>query len=297
MKEMPKVSIVLVNYNSSDHTLECINSLMNIDYKNFEIIIVDNASGMLERKKLDQISLENVKIINSDVNLGFSGGNNLCISEVMSNSEFILLLNNDTVVEQNFLTELVMAAKSNKNIGIVCPQIFNYYNRSEVSYAGGDINYLKGSVYIVGINDKRKDLYEVPRKISFATGCCMLINSKVFKDVGLLPEEYFLYFEDTDFSVRVIRKGYSIWYQPTAKIYHKESVSTKRYSDNYQYYFVRNRFYFIKKNYLIVNKFTAYPISLLYVIKKILEKKFTFRNSFYAIRDFLNNNMGKRRER
>ncbi|MGP6146514.1 glycosyltransferase family 2 protein [Jeotgalibaca sp. A122] len=294
MRECPFVSIVLVNYNSAEHTVECIDSLKNLEYDNYEILVVDNASRKEDYAILKEINNKKVHIINSGENLGFAGGNNLAINLAIKKSDYIMLLNNDTTVESDFLIKMLEVFEKETNIGIVCPKIYNYYDQSVVSYAGGDINTLKGGVYIEGINGKNLEIYDMPRKITFATGCCMLVPINVFETVGVLPEDYFLYFEDTDFSIRVLNEGMFLWYEPQAKIYHKESVSTERFSANYQYYFVRNRFTFIKRNFEFKNKITAYPISFLYVLKKIAKKQFSYENSGLALKDFMIGKMGKR---
>lgn len=290
----PLVSIILVNYNGAVHTLECVKSLDNVNYSNFEIIIVDNASKQEDVEILRSLkSNKRVKLIESNENTGFSGGNNIGLRECIKyNNDYIMLLNNDTVVEPDFIN--VMLNDFSNDIGLVCPKICNYYNHNEVSYAGGYINTLKGGVFIYGINSLDKNEYIKPKEITFASGCCMLMKADVIKKAGFLPEEYFLYFEDTDFSVRVSKCGYKMWYEPKAVIYHKESVSTEKCSPNYQYYFVRNRFMFIHKNIKLKNKLTAYPISCLYVIKSILKKRFNWSDSLQGLRDFLIGKTGKR---
>jgi hypothetical protein len=291
----PFVSIILVNYNTAEHTLECVDSLNNIDYKNYEIVIVDNLSRTEDVEKLNSITNSKVTVIKNKENSGFSGGNNLAIKMVLEKSDYILLLNNDTTVEKDFLNIMINKAESESDIGVVCPKIFNYYNRTEVSYGSADINYFKGGVFIYGINEKNEKVYNTSREITFATGCCMLIKAETLRKTGLLPEEYFLYFEDTDYSMKVMKSGYKMWYEPMAVIYHKESVSTEKCSPNYQYYFSRNRFMFIKKNFELKNKITAYPVSFMYIVKSILKGDFDIKNSFAGLRDFLIGKTGKRK--
>lgn len=290
----PFVTIILVNYNTGEHTVECINSLSDIMYSNYEVIIVDNASDENDIEKLRMIQNPKVRLIESKQNLGFSGGNNLAIKEALKKSDYVMLLNNDTTVEKDFLTEMINRANSSNEIGVVCPKIFNYYNRQEISYGSADINYFKGGVYIYGINERNETVYNTPREITFATGCCMLIKKEVLEKAGFLPEEYFLYFEDTDYSVKILKSGFKMWYEPKAVIYHKESVSTEKCSPNYQYYFSRNRFMFIRNNFPNKYKITAYPISFLYIIKSILKGRFNVSNCYEGIRDFFLGKKGKR---
>lgn len=292
--KQPFVSVIMVNYNTAEHTLECIDSLKSIEYENYEVIVVDNASKKEDVEKLCTIEDSNVKLIKSEINTGFSGGNNIAIKQVLNKSDYVLLLNNDTTVEKDFLNIMIDKAESSQKIGVVCPKICNYYNRTEVTYGSADINYFKGGVFIYGINEKNETVYNTPREITFATGCCMLIKREVLNKTGLLPDEYFLYFEDTDYSMMVKRAGYKMWYEPKAVIYHKESVSTGKCSPNFQYYFSRNRFMFIKRNFSLKNKFTAYTISFMYIVKSILKGNFNVSNSFAGLRDFFKGKTGKR---
>ena len=290
-----KISIILVNYNGSNDTLECINSLKKCNYPNYEVVVVDNSSKDNDRDNLVKNMPNDIKIIFSNINTGFSGGNNLGINYAINNgAEYICLLNNDTVVEFDFLSNLYSIITKHSNIGIVSPMIKNYYNHSEITYGGGFVNHIKGGVFIYGINSDDHEIMQQCRKITFASGCCMLFRKEVFLNIGGLPEDYFLYFEDTDFSEKAINLGFEIWYAPSAVIYHKESVSTNKNSPNYQYYFVRNRLFFIRDNFNIINKFSAYPITLLYAIKKIITKQFQFRNVLDGCVDFLKGKNGKR---
>lgn len=291
-----KVGIILVNYNGAKDTIECLNSLKNIYYSNKCIYIVDNNSNEKDVKFLENnINYSDVKIIKLKENIGFSGGNNIGIKEALAdNCEVIGLLNNDTTVEVDFLNQLVEKLFSDERIGAVVPQIRDYYNKSIVTYGGGEINYLKGSVFIEGINRYEDSINNAERCVTFGHGCCLFMKSKVISKVGLLPEEYFLYFEDADYSIQLTNSGYKILYCPESIIYHKESVSTKKGSDNFQYYFTRNRFYFIKKNFKLLSKLTAYPISVLYLIKKMLLKEFELKNIKVGLIDYSRGKTGKR---
>lgn len=294
VKCKPKIYIVLVNYNGTTDTNECIDSLLNIRYSNFKVVIVDNNSETNQIESLISLDNDKVEIILNDTNVGFSGGNNIGIEHALKNgADYICILNNDTVVETDFLNELLNRFECDTNVGVCCPQIRSYYEQNVVTYGGGEINYLKGGVYIFGINEINEGKNKEARYISFATGCCSLIKREVFEKIGLLPENYFLYYEDTDFSVKVQSK-YKIWYEPKAVIYHKESVSTGKYSDNYQYYFVRNRLIFIRDNFSLKQKLSAYPITCLYIIKKIIEKNFMLNNVVDALNDYIHGRDGKR---
>ena len=291
-----KVGIILVNYNGAKDTVECLNSLYTVNYKNKKIYVVDNNSSEDDLEYLESfIDCSYVKLIKLEENLGFSGGNNIGIKEALADGcKVIGLLNNDTTVEDDFLNQLVIKLFSDKRIGAVVPQIRDYYNESMVTYGGGEINYLKGSVFIEGINRYEDSINNTERFVTFGHGCCLFLKKEVILKIGLLPEEYFLYFEDADYSIQIVKSGYRIMYCPKSIIYHKESASTKKGSDNFQYYFTRNRFYFIKKNFKLLSKLTAYPISVLYLIKKMLLKEFELKNIKVGLIDFFRKRTGKR---
>lgn len=291
-----KVGIILVNYNGAKDTVECLNSLYTVNYKNKKIYVVDNNSSEDDLEYLESfIDCSYVKLIKLEENLGFSGGNNIGIKEALADGcKVIGLLNNDTTVEDDFLNQLVIKLFSDKRIGAVVPQIRDYYNESMVTYGGGEINYLKGSVFIEGINRYEDSINNTERFVTFGHGCCLFLKKEVILKIGLLPEEYFLYFEDADYSIQLTNSGYKILYCPESIIYHKESVSTKKGSDNFQYYFTRNRFYFIKKNFKLLSKLTAYPISVLYLIKKMLLKEFELKNIKVGLIDYSRGKTGKR---
>ena len=291
-----KVGILLVNYNGAKDTVECLNSLYTVNYKNKKIYVVDNNSSEDDLEYLESfIDCSYVKLIKLEENLGFSGGNNIGIKEALADGcKVIGLLNNDTTVEDDFLNQLVIKLFSDKRIGAVVPQIRDYYNESMVTYGGGEINYLKGSVFIEGINRYEDSINNTERFVTFGHGCCLFLKKEVILKIGLLPEEYFLYFEDADYSIQIVKSGYRIMYCPKSIIYHKESASTKKGSDNFQYYFTRNRFYFIKKNFKLLSKLTAYPISVLYLIKKMLLKEFELKNIKVGLIDYSRGKTGKR---
>lgn len=290
------VYIISVNFNAAEHTIEMINSLKDIEYKNYRIVVVDNGSNFSDYKKLKQIE-DSCILIRSEVNLGFSGGNNIGIKRAIEDkAEYILLLNNDTIVKKSFLNKLVESMVEN-DADLVCPKILNYYNKEIINYAGGDIVAYKGAVNIYGLGEHDSEKYNCVKNITFAHGCCLLISTEVLIKVGGLEDSYFLYFEDTDLSAKLNLLGKRMIYEPKSIIYHKESVSTKKFSDNYQYYFCRNRLQFIKRNIKYPVKIIALLYTALYMLKHLLYGDFKSKNCICAIRDFKNQVLGKREEK
>lgn len=290
------IGIIIVNYNTSIDTLECLSSINNLHYKNFRVYCIDNNSNE-ENKKILSDNFPNdcrFSLKLNDTNLGFSGGNNIGIKKAIDDKcDFICLLNNDTVVSTSLFEKMLDPFYNKENIAIVCPKIYDYYNRNNVSYGGGELCLYKGGVFIEGINRYDINILNCSRYITFASGCCMLIKTEILKKVGMLSEDFFLYFEDTDYSLKVIKKGYKIYYESKAYIFHKESKSTKRNSAVFQYYFIRNRFLFIKNNFDILHKYFAYLYSILFVIKGVINSNFDFRVAKNAFFDFLKGKKGK----
>ena len=175
-----KVGIILVNYNGAKDTVECLNSLYTVNYKNKKIYVVDNNSSEDDLEYLESfIDCSYVKLIKLEENLGFSGGNNIGIKEALADGcKVIGLLNNDTTVEDDFLNQLVIKLFSDKRIGAVVPQIRDYYNESMVTYGGGEINYLKGSVFIEGINRYEDSINNTERFVTFGHGCCLFLKKE-----------------------------------------------------------------------------------------------------------------------
>lgn len=289
MKEFPLVHIILVNYKSVDHTIECIQSLQNISYRNYKIVVVDNCSqndSVEELQKYDDIIL-----IKNEFNSGFAGGNNLAIKySIKENADYVLLLNNDTVVEPDFLEKLI--ENVSPSIGISIGKILFYSDRSMVWYAGGEINKFKGSTDVNGF-ELDKGQYEEKKYVTFASGCCMLISKEIIEKVGVLKEDYFLYFEDTDYCERVIKAGYKILYNSKSIIYHKVSTSTVKDSYTYLYYFTRNRLYFIKDNLNGINKIISYIYSFIFIFIKSIIRKQEKKPIILAVKHFFHDIKGK----
>lgn len=263
------IYILIVNYNNYKDTIDCLMSLENINYDNYKIIIVDNSSTNNSineiRKFINNFNNNNIILLKSRKNYGFAGGNNIGIKYALDHgADYILLLNDDTTVEPNFISNMLKTAEEDLSIGIVGCKIKYYQNKNLLWYTGGKINWFKFIGNNEGIKSFDNGNYNEKKEITFATGCCMLIKRQVFEKVGLLPVEYFMYFEDVDFCVKVQDAGYKIVYEPSAVIYHKVGISSGGEESPFAIkWMTRNRIYFMNKYKYKVSKFN-FNISKLY---------------------------------
>ncbi len=263
----PLVYIILLVWNNSSDTIACIESLFKIKYKNWKIILVDNASTndaiqeihqWAKHKSVDHL----IHFILLQENLGFSGGNNAGMEyAIKNNADYVLLLNNDTIVTDDFLNHLIATAQKIKDVGLLGCKIKYFTETSKVWFSGGYINFLKGC------GSHYEDDYNDDRECDFITGCLMLIPSQVLKHVGLFDDRYFLLSEDTDLSYRIKKAGYRLVTTNKVVIYHKISTAIGgRYSKRNQYYFHRNRMLFFKKFLWGYQKCLFYCLQFLLII-------------------------------
>lgn len=260
---MKKVYVIIVNYNNYNDTIECVKSLKKVNYTNFHIVIVDNNSSNDSVKKLKK-ALSTCRIIELNENLGFAGGNNEGIKYALdSGAEYVLLLNNDTLVKSDFLINM-MSEFEDDLVGMVGSKIMYYSDKNRIWFGGGKIDWFKFIGVNIGMKEVDSKCYNNRCEVDFISGCCMLIKSSVFKVVGLLPEEYFMYYEDVDFCVKVRKSGFKLIYQPSSVIYHKVSISSGGENSIFSIKFMtRNKLVFMKKYHNEVSNL-VYGFAILY---------------------------------
>lgn len=260
-----KVFIILLNYNGYKDTIEAVESLENITYKNYEIVIVDNDSTDNSFEMLKEKLNNKHHLIPSGKNNGFAFGNNVGIKFALENgADYVLLINNDTTVEEDFLDHLVYSIEKDEKIGISTGLILNYYDKNKIWFDGGELNWDKFYGYHINENKLLSEVNLKQRDITFATGCLMLIKSDVINKIGLLPEEYFMYYEDVDFCANLQNNNYKIYYNPKSIIYHKISAASGEAESPFAVEWNnRNRIKFMKKYKNNVTKY-KYVKSLLY---------------------------------
>ena len=242
----PLVSIITVNYNSTETTLELLESIKNLNYRATEVIVVDNASSQNPQPAIGRV-YPAAKVIVSDRNLGFAGGNNLGIAA--ASGELLFFVNNDTEFTAGLVGPLVEVFDRHPDAGMACPKFHYYYHPQVIEYAGyNPLNVFRGSCSMVGNGQTDNGQFDLPGPTNFAHGGAMMVPSRIIKQVGMMPQCYFLYYEELDWSEQIKKKGYRIYYEPKSLIYHKESMSVGKKSLIKTYYHCRNRILFMRRN-------------------------------------------------
>ena len=250
-----KISIITVNYNGYEDTCALIDSIP-INDESLEVIVVDNASKSDEAKAISQ-RYPHVKTIRSEKNLGFAGGNNIGIKA--SSGRYLFLINNDTVFKDFNTDSLIKRLESTESIGMVCPKIRFAWDDCPIQFAGyTPLSRITMRNHAIGFNEKDLGQHNDARPTPYAHGAAMMLKREVIEKVGMMPECYFLYYEELDWSMMITRNGYKIWYEPESTIYHKESRSTGQNSPLKAYYIARNRLLFVKRNVKGANKYMSY---------------------------------------
>jgi GT2 family glycosyltransferase len=288
--QRPKVSIIILNWNGWKDTIECLESLYQINYPNYDVLVVDNHSeddsiekikqyctGKLKvESKFFEYKMENKPIqifeyfedkiedskmndefkankklilIKNNKNYGFAEGNNIGIRFMLKNldSDYTLLLNNDTTVSNLFLDELVEAAE-NSSVGIVGPTIYYYHHPNKIQSAGAYFSWKKGQGSLLRANEIDDHEHLDVLQVDYVSGCCLLSKKDVFLKCGLLDSEYFAYWEEVDFCMRAKKAGFNVIYTPKSRVWHKVSSTSQKIKGLYGYYISRNMFWFMHKN-------------------------------------------------
>jgi GT2 family glycosyltransferase len=254
----PLISIITVNYNQTGVTRDLLRSLRGITYPSVEIIVIDNGSADNSILSLKD-EFPEINLVQTHKNLGFAGGNNVGLKA--AKGKYFLLVNNDVEVTPGFLEPLVNTLLENTDAGLASPKIV-YFGRNElIQYAGATkISPFTGRGKKLGHLQTDQGQFNMVTSTELGHGACLLISHKVTEAIGLLPEEYFLYYEEHDFTEQAKAKGFKVYYVGTSKVYHKESVSIGRNNPSKTFYQTRNRILYIKRN----SSFFTMAVSLLF---------------------------------
>lgn len=240
------VSIITINYNQTQITCELLRSLSALTYTNYEVIVVDNGSTENPEQIIKQ-QFAHVQVIVSPTNLGFSGGNNLGIKH--AKGDYFFLVNNDTELTPNCIEQLLAMYQKIPDLGIVCPKIRYFEAAQPIQYVGyTPLNPITARNHTIGQYEPDTGQYKQATPTPYAHGAAMMVSRQAVEKVGMMPEEFFLYYEELDWSEQMRRAGYKIYVEPNATVFHKESVSTGKDSPLKTYYLTRNRILFMRRN-------------------------------------------------
>ncbi len=267
-----KLSIITVNYNGLNDTLELLQSLYShVAGFVYEVIVVDNGSAVDESIEIKETYPQTLTI-RSEQNLGFAGGNNLGI--VSAKGTYLLLINNDTFVTDNGLSNLLKVIEQDDTITVVSPKICFAFGEKRIQFAGyTPLSNITLRNNLIGYNELDAPTYNESRITPYAHGAAMLLRRSVLDMIGPMPEIYFLYYEEIEWCERIVKAGGKIMYEPSCVVFHKESASTGQNSPLRTYYLVRNRLLFAYRN----RRGSERILSLLYQLVFVFPSKlFTY---------------------
>jgi len=264
IRDFPLVTIITVNYNQEQVTKDLLHSIQKLSYPNYEVIVVDNGSKV-------SLSLNGQfshhRMIRSEENLGFAGGNNLAISE--AKGDYLFFVNNDTILPQDCIQPLIQRFALEKKAGVVSPKIKYYDDPTLIQYAGyTPMNPFTARNKGIGYQEIDKGQFDTTIETAFAHGAAMMVKREIIDRIGLMPEIFFLYYEEFDWCEQIRKGGYKIYYEPKSVIYHRESISVGKNSSMKTYYMIRNRILFMRRNSPILNLSFFYLYLCLIVVPK-----------------------------
>ena len=277
------LSIITINYNGLKDTCELIETLP-LDLMSLEVIVVDNASTNDEATIIEQ-RFPTIKVIRSNTNLGFAGGNNLGLQS--SHGKNLFFINNDTIFKGSHdevkeeIQNLIRFLNSSEKIGMVCPKIRFTWGNSPIQFAGyTTLSKITVRNKAIGCGEEDTGQYEKANPTPYAHGAAMMVKREVIEKAGIMPECYFLYYEELDWSMMIRRAGYQIWYSPVCTIFHKESQATGQHSPLRTFYLTRNRLLFVRRN-------AKQPLRLI---------SYTYLIGIVAVKDMLKFSLQKRKD-
>ena len=282
-EKRPIISIIILNYNQIQVTCEFLESTKKLTYPNYEIILVDNASKDDPTNTI-RTKYPNVKLIVAEKNFGFTGGNNIGL--LAAKGDYYFIVNNDTEVTADLLERLLEPFSKDNTIGVVSPKIKYYSNPDTIQYAGfSEMNPFTGRGKTTGGKKIDNGDYDTGGYTAYAHGAAMLVKREVVEKVGMLPDIFFIYYEELDWSAHIRRAGYKIYYQPKGVIYHKESITMGKESSIKAYYHTRNRILFMRRN-TKTSQFFVFTLFLIFVIIPRSSFKYLVNGQFNHLKMF-----------
>jgi GT2 family glycosyltransferase len=277
--KFPLVSIITLNHNQAPVTASFLESCKKLIYPRYEILVCDMASQVNSLSNLDATCYPHTRFLFSKKNLGFAGGNNWGIRQ--SNGAFIFIVNNDTVLTPGVIISLLEPFAENDSIGVVCPKIKYFEEPEVIQYAGfRPMNPFTGRTTSIGDLEKDNGQYDFSGITYGAHGCAMMIKKEIIIKTGMFPEKFFLYYEEWDWSARIQKAGYLIWYQFEASVFHKVSLTVGKENNIKAYYHTRNRILYMRRN---TDPFHLAVFLLFFIFFSFPKAIFTYlKNSQYS---------------
>jgi GT2 family glycosyltransferase len=339
-----KAYILILNYNNWQDTIECLESVFQNSYPDYQVICIDNASTddsehnikdwaegkrrvssvffqfNPDNKPIPYITYDRIRAeaggdpekekalflngksnplvyIKTDVNLGYGGGNNVGMRYVLrkGDSSFIWILNNDTVVEKNALLKLISYANGNNTVGMVGSKLL-YYDKPNIlqSAGGGRIILWMGNTQLIAHLQEDNGSWDMPLEPDYICGASLLIKRELIEDIGLIDEQYFLYWEDADWGARVRNKKYRLLYCPESRVWHKEGSTSGGINQLTDYYWTRNGLIFIKKHYPALLPLIPFSYFTKHTVVRAIKKQpLNFSSFISGMLDFLKGKTGR----
>ena len=265
---LPHVTIVILNWNRVGDTLECLDSLARMDYSSFSIVVVDNGSTDGSPEAIERWGREHLPLtlIRNAENRGFVRGSNQGMRHALTtDTEYVFLLNNDTVVEPDALSLLVATAERSGDIGMAGPKIYQHGKRLVLDSAGTRTIPWLAQGFLIGHGEEDHGQYDNPGEMPYVTGTALLVKRSVLEKVGLMDEDYFCYFDDFDWGLKARKAGFRLLLEPNPVVHHKGSQTAGFNSPFYIHHMVRSRILFARKNVpLLLYLFAFLPYLFLY---------------------------------
>lgn len=294
----PLVICVILNTDKRDDTLECIESLRAGSYSNQKIIVLDNHSTDGSVMAIRE-AYPDVQIMELVENLGYAGNNNVGIEEaIRQGADWVFVLNEDTILDKECLTELIKVGESNPQIGIVGPMVYHYNEPDVIQSAGGMLGKHWQSQHL-GKNELDQGQFRLPHRVEWISGCAILVRRAVITQVGMLDANFFIYWEETEWCIRASRGGWHIFHVPQAKIWHKGVQRDYQPKPSFTYYGTRNHLLTLAKhkaplNVWLYSLFQFFRTVASWTIKPKWRSKREHRDAMlHGMRDFLRGQSGK----
>jgi GT2 family glycosyltransferase len=294
----PHVAVIVLTWNGQRHTMACLRSLATMSVTPTQVIVVDNGSTDGTPMAV-RLQFPGVTVLENGENLGFAAANNRGICHALAHgADYIWLLNNDTVVAPDCLSALLAVAESDPKIGMVGPKIYYYDKPDRLQSAGGWISWHPFGTHLIGEGEADQGQYDQIREVDFASGCAWMVKRQAIEAIGLLDPDFFAYYEDPDWGMRMRRAGFRVVYVPQAQVWHKGCVSSNSNLPLREYYNHRNKLLFVRKHGLWHARWRAYLASVGVAGKQLLRALFPHRRpgavaALRGIRDFYLGRLGR----